>query len=91
MGIGHVDRLRIYLGDERHIYKGSHQMRRRGALADLELIADDLAVAMRRIEKLEVPISDFINKVNTGRAHSIDSYGKFLAVMMPLPDTGGPS
>ncbi len=59
MGTGHVDRLRIYLGDERHIYKGSHQRRRRAALADLELIADDLARLKTDFEHVKDAAEDY--------------------------------
>lgn len=38
-----IGRLRIYLGDERHIYKGSHAIRKRSALEDFDRIVARLA------------------------------------------------
>ncbi len=37
--------------------------------------------AQTRIRELEAPIQDFIDKVESGRARSKDSYAKFKAVM----------
>ena len=60
------------------------------AIRNEEDAQSEMTILRARVEELEVPIRDFINKVNTGRAHSVDSYAKFLAVMFPLPppDTG---
>lgn len=48
-----LERLRIYLGDERHIYNGSHALKRRAALGDWENVQDEIATLRARIAELE--------------------------------------
>lgn len=50
------------------------------------LMAEHIDRLERALAELEAPIADFIAKVESGRARSVDSYGKFKDALTEIAE-----